>query len=90
MMDKSKLEKFLTDDKKFLVLLTLASEQGAKKALQKIGLEDENAGKDIHDLRILIDGYRTVKKTATKTIVQVVVIFTLGLMSMGAYMKWWR
>ena len=33
MMDKNKLEKLLTDDKKFLVLLTLASEQGAKKAL---------------------------------------------------------
>lgn len=87
-MDKKELE--IIKDPKFLVMLRIASEEGAKKALQRVGLSDEEAGKDIHDLRSLIDGYRTVKKTATKTIVQALVIFVLGLLSMGAFMKYWR
>lgn len=87
-MDKKELE--IYKDPKFMVMLRIASEEGAKKALQKVGLSDEEAGKDIHDLRSLIDGYRTVKKTATKTFVQALVIFILGLISMGTYMKYWR
>ena len=73
-----------------MIMLRIASEEGAKSALRKVGLSDEEAGKDIHDLRSLIDGYRTVKKTAIKTFVQALVIFMLGLLSMGAYMKYWR
>lgn len=87
-MDKKELE--IYKDPKFMVMLRIASEEGAKKALQKVGLSDEEAGKDIHDLRSLIDGYRTVKKTATKTFIQALVIFILGLISMGTYMKYWR
>jgi hypothetical protein len=88
MMDKKELE--IYKDPKFMIMLRIASEEGAKSALRRVGLSDEDAGKDIHDLRSLIDGYRTVKKTATKTFVQAVVIFLLGLLSMGAYMKYWR
>lgn len=87
-MDKKELE--IYKDPKFMIMLRIASEEGAKSALRRVGLSDEDAGKDIHDLRSLIDGYRTVKKTATKTFVQAVVIFLLGLLSMGAYMKYWR
>lgn len=87
-MDKKELE--IYKDPKFMIMLRIASEEGAKSALRKVGLSDEEAGKDIHDLRSLIDGYRTVKKTATKTFVQALVIFLLGLLSMGAYMKYWR
>lgn len=87
-MEKKEIE--IYKDPKFMIMLRIASEEGAKSALRKVGLSDEEAGKDIHDLRSLIDGYRTVKKTAIKTFVQAVVIFMLGLLSMGAYMKYWR
>tara|TARA_Y100000114_G_C11758894_1_gene328411 strand:- start:1600 stop:1869 length:270 start_codon:yes stop_codon:yes gene_type:complete len=89
-MKKDDMEIIVREDSKLMIMLRLASEEGAKRALQKVGLEDEDAGKDIHDLRTLIEGYRVVKKTATKTVVQSVVVFTLGLISMGAYMKFWR
>ncbi len=87
-MEKKEIE--IYKDPKFMIMLRIASEEGAKSALRKVGLSDEEAGKDIHDLRSLIDGYRTVKKTAIKTFVQALVIFMLGLLSMGAYMKYWR
>ena len=89
-MKKDELEIVVREDPKLMILLRVASEEGAKRALQKVGLEDADAGKDIHDLRTLIEGYRVVKKTATKTVVQAVVVFTLGLISMGAFMKFWR
>ena len=87
-MDKKELE--IIKDPRFAIMIKIAAEQGAKTALAKVGLQDEEAGKDIHDLRSLIDGYRTVKKTATKTITQALVIFILGLMSAGLYFKFWR
>ncbi len=87
-MEKNDIE--IYQDPKYIIMLRIASEERAKSALRKVGLSDEEAGKDIHDLRSLIDGYRTVKKTAIKTFVQALVIFMLGLLSMGAYMKYWR
>ena len=68
----------------------VCKEDGKLMAMLKVGLQDENAGKDIHDLRTLIDGYRTAKRTATKTIVQAFVVFILGLLSMSAFVKFWR
>ena len=90
MSKNEKYEVVCKEDGKLMAMLTLASEEGAKRALQKVGLQDENAGKDIHDLRTLIDGYRTAKRTATKTIVQAFVVFILGLLSMSAFIKFWR
>lgn len=87
-MEKKELQ--IIHDPKFAIMLRIASEEGAKRALKEVGLQDADAGKDIHDLRTLIDGYRTVKKTAIRTIVQGLVIFMLGLLSMGAFMKYWR
>lgn len=45
-----------------------AAERGATRALEKVGLHDEDAGKDITDLRTLMSSYRTVKKGALLTI----------------------
>ena len=89
-MNKDKLEVLVREDPKLMIMLRVASEEGAKRALAKVGLEDEDAGKDIQDLRTLIESYRSAKRTATETIIKALVVFTLGLISMGVYSKWWR
>ena len=66
-------------------LLATAVERGAKEALCKVGLHDEEAGNDIRDLRVLVDGWRGIKKTATRTFVQWLILFILGLIAMGTW-----
>ncbi len=89
-MKKEELEIIVRQDPKLMMMLRVASEEGAKRALAKVGLEDSSAGKDIHDLRSLIESYRTAKRTATETIIKAFVLFTLGIISAGIYSKWWR
>lgn len=64
-----------------------AAKKGAKEALESIGLHDETAGGDIRDLRSLVDGWRTVKKTALRTAVQTATIALLGILSLGLAWK---
>lgn len=47
-------------------LVEAASEAGATRALNRIGLHDEDAGKDIGDLRQLVQGWRDAKSSAVK------------------------
>ena len=49
-----------------LDLIEAASEAGATRALNRIGLHDPAAGKDIGDLRQLIQGWRDAKSSALK------------------------
>lgn len=67
------------------VLLNRAAEAGAKKALHQLGLHDEDAGKDIRDLRELIDGWRDIKGTAVRTIVRWFIMLVLGTIAVGTY-----
>lgn len=60
-MSSSELEAFLS---------TIA-EQGAMNVLKRVGLDDDNAGIDIKDIRDLLKGYRVVKSEAWKRTWQV-------------------
>lgn len=53
-------------------MLDKAAEAGAQAALRHIGLDDENAGNDVRDLRTLLNSYRVVKKVAGRTFIQTV------------------
>jgi len=68
-------------------LVERSARRGAKEALASIGLHDEDAGKDIHDLRQLIDGWRDVKKSVVNTFVKWLVLVILGILSVGAWTK---
>jgi hypothetical protein len=68
-------------------LLEQAAEKGAKRALERIGLHDEDAGKDIYDLRNLIDGWRGAKKAVSSAFLQWLTVAILGLMTGIAYFK---
>lgn len=66
-------------------LLDQAAEKGAKRALESIGLHDDQAGHDIRDLRTLIDSWRAAKRTALQTVTKWFTLGVLGLLAMG----WW-
>lgn len=65
-------------------------DQAARRALESVGLHDDTAGKDVRDLRSLIDGWRGVKKTAMRSVVQAATVTLLGLLVLGASVKFWR
>ena len=52
-------------------MLEDAAEKGAEKALARVGLDDENAGVDIRDLRDWLKACRLIKSEALKTAVSV-------------------
>lgn len=68
-------------------MLEAAAEKGAKRALERIGLHDEDAGKDIYELRSLIDGWRSTKTAIGTAFAQWLTVALLGLISGIVYMK---
>lgn len=68
-------------------MVDAAAKKGAKEALESVGLHDETAGNDVHDLRSLIDAWRSVKKTALRTAVQTATVALLGILSLGLAWK---
>ena len=76
------------DEQKLQTLLKEAAREGAQQALREVGLHDDNAGKDIADLRDLIDGWRDVRKTMLATFVKWITLGILSVIALGAYTKW--
>jgi len=68
-------------------IIEKAAERGARRALESVGLHDEHAGRDVHDLRTLIDGWRTTKKTILEAFFRWLTIGLLGVLSLGL---WYR
>jgi hypothetical protein len=66
-------------------MLDAAAERGAKRALERLGLHDDDASKDITDLRTLIDGWRNAKSTVAKAVVNWITMGILGLLILGVY-----
>lgn len=75
------------DAKDLDAILERAAEKGARRALESVGLHDEHAGKDIHDLRTLIEGWRTTKRAIVDAIIKWVTVGILGLITIGAFWK---
>jgi hypothetical protein len=75
------------DERQLDLLLEQAAERGARRALERLGLHDDDAGKDIRDLRTLIDGWRDAKRTVSKAIIQWATIGVLGLLTIGTLMQ---
>ena len=75
------------DEKQLDSLLEQAAERGARRALERLGLHDDDAGKDIRDLRTLIDGWRDTKRTVGRAIVQWATIGILGVLTVGALLQ---
>ena len=65
-------------------MMEVAAEKGARRALERIGLHDDDAGRDINDLRTLIDGWRETKRTVTQAVTKWVTMGLLGALALGA------
>lgn len=76
------------DEQKLQTLLKEAAREGAQQALREVGLHDDEAGKDIADLRDLIDGWRDVRKTMLATFVKWITLGILSVIALGVYTKW--
>lgn len=64
-------------------LIEEASEAGAARALARIGLDDAKAGRDVGELRELLQAWRDAKTGAAKEIVAWVVRIGLALLVLG-------
>ena len=69
-------------------LLDRAAKRGATEALHEIGLHDENAIHDIHELRNLLDSWRSTKRTVGNTVLKFITMAILGALATSAWFKW--
>jgi hypothetical protein len=69
------------------LLLESAAEAGAKKALAAVGLHDDKAGRDVGDLRGLLDAFRAVKSTILTTIARIVTVAILAALAAAIWHK---
>lgn len=62
----------------FEAMLDRAAKRGARAALEELGLHDENAGKDIEDMRGLLASWRETRRTVWRTVIKWVTTAVLG------------
>ncbi len=71
----------------FESLLEQAACRGARKALQEVGLNDENAAADVRDLRDLLSAMRTAKQEAFRAFIRWLTLGFLVLLLAGVTAK---
>jgi 2-iminoacetate synthase ThiH len=67
-------------------MIERAAERGAKKALAEVGLHDEDAGRDVQELRGLLEAWRATRRTILQTITRVVTTAILTTLAAAAYL----
>ena len=66
-------------------LMERAAQRGATEALRRVGLHDEDAGKDISDLRTVLEHWREIKRATLKTVATWITGGILALLALGAW-----
>lgn len=64
-----------------------ASETGAARALERLGLADEGARKDMDELRELLSSWRDAKRSATRAVLGWIVRIALACLLIGLAVK---
>ena len=67
-------------------LIERAAERGARKALAQVGLQDEDAGRDVQELRGLLEAWRATRRTILQTVTRLVTTAILTALAAGAYL----
>ena len=62
-------------------MLDRAAKKGARAALEELGLHDDNAEKDLDELRSLLSSWRETKRAMWSTVVKVVTTAILFFMA---------
>ena len=68
-------------------LIEEASELGAGRALERLGLADRRAESDVRELRDLLRGWRDAKKAARGAVIAWVAWIALALLLLGMAVK---
>ena len=68
-------------------LIEEASELGAGRALERLGLADRGAQEDVRELRELLRGWRDAKKAARGAVIAWIVRIVTALMLLGMAVK---
>ena len=77
-------------EEKLQEMLHKAAETGAKRALERLGLHDEDAAKDVEEMRSLLEAWRDVRRTAWQTFVQSCVKGLLLVIVLGSATYFWK
>lgn len=64
-------------------MLDRAAKRGARAALHEIGLDDDDAGADIRELRTVLTAWRETKRAIWTQVVKAVVTLLLAIMALG-------
>ena len=67
-------------------MLDNAARRGAKEALRSIGLLDDDAAKDIIEMRSLLEAWRDTRKSVWATIVKVTTVALLTFIAGAVWM----
>ena len=84
----------ILDDPRIQQMIRRAASDGATEALQRIGLHDEAAARDVTELRSLIGAWRQTKAEAGRTVVHWLTVVGLSFIAFivsvkfGVYPKW--
>jgi len=62
-------------------------DRSAKRALESIGLTDENAARDIMEMRSLLDAWRDTRKSIWNTTVKILTVATLTFIAGAVWMS---
>ena len=69
-------------------MLDRAARKGAKEALASIGLLDEDAYKDISEMRSLLDAWRDTRKSIWSTLIRTTTTAVLVFIAGAVWMSW--
>ena len=62
-------------------------DRSAKRALDSIGLTDENAAKDIQEMRSLLDAWRDTRKSIWNTTVRIATVALITFIAGAVWMS---
>ena len=68
-------------------LLEQAAERGAERVLEHLGFVNGHAAKDFHELRDLLDAWRTTRRTAWQTTIKAITTGLLVALLVGTSIK---
>ena len=68
-------------------MLDRAARRGAREALKSMGLQDEDAHKDILEMRTLLEAYRDTKKSIWNTVVRISTVALLSFIAASVWMQ---
>lgn len=76
-------------DAQLEAMLDRAAKRGAREALKEVGLGDETAGADVHEVRALLVAWRAIKQAIWTQVIKMAVTLVLVAMAAGiSFMIW--